>query len=91
MSDRKALILAGVMLATLLIASAITLGLFGAGAWEYVTTDFFPAKTPSTADRWAGVTVCLIPIVLVFIIWVQLAIMVRIVRTRSTAEEPPSE
>lgn len=68
----------------LVVASALTVGLFGAGIWEYLHTDFIPAKTLTAGDRWAGVAVCLIPIFLVLIVWAQLVAVTRILKVKGT-------
>ncbi|ACH62175.1 hypothetical protein MYRNA_206 [Mycobacterium phage Myrna] len=90
MTDRKASIIAGVMMVALIIASALTVGLFGAGAWEFVTADVLPAKTLDAGDRWAGVAVCLIPILMVAVIWAQLIAFSRYVKAKD-AEKASAE
>ncbi|QZE10523.1 membrane protein [Mycobacterium phage ScoobyDoobyDoo] len=86
MTDRKASIIAGAMMVGLIIASVLTVGLFGTGAWGFVTADVIPAKRLSAGDRWVGVAVCLIPILMVVVIWAQLIAFSRYVKGDATQQ-----
>ncbi|ASZ74756.1 membrane protein [Mycobacterium phage Phabba] len=82
LTEKQASRYAAILTAGLVFLTALTVGIYGVGIWQFLTVDDLPARTVDTGFRLTGIAFCLIPILLNATIWVILVGMVRIQRAQ---------